>query len=40
MGVEECFGGVWWEIMTLITDFSSYPHLLVIFFLFVEAAKE
>ena len=35
--------GVWmfswcsWEIMTLVT---SYPHLFVIFFLFVEAAKE
>ena len=28
------------EIMTLVTIFSSYPHLLVTFFLFVEAAKE
>ena len=24
----------------LVTDFSSYPHSLVIFLLFVEAAKE
>ena len=29
-----------WEILTWVTDFSSYPHLLVIFNLFVEAAKE